>query len=371
MKSDAGAILERALPIGGIVLVFALGALALTPFLPALLWSVFISVALLPLYDHAVAGAGRWRGMVTAVFAVGLVVVVLLPMLVLLRAILGLLPELAIGLVEGGALARLGLDLPANMPATWADLLAGVQDDLAALRTLIGDDLRLLASSVMLEGRLVGHFVLEFLLGLILAALILHHQERLGGLAARMAEKLGGARARDLGARSVLTIRYTVLGILGSAAVQTAVAAFAYWLVGAPHWPLLAFATFLLGLLQVGPLLIWAPLCLWLWLDERTGMAVFLALWGLVAVGLSDNLVKALVVARGADLPAILVFLGAVGGLLTWGIVGIFLGPVILALCLELALWWIGEERGAASRAPPDATTIPTPDQPPEERSRP
>ena len=371
MRSDAGAILERALPIGGIVLVFALGALALSPFLPALLWSVFISVALLPLYDHAVVRAGRWRGMITAAFAVGLVAVVLLPMLVLLRAILGLLPELAIGLVEGGALARLGLDLPANMPATWADLLAGVQDDLSALRTLIGDDLRLLASSVMLEGRLVGHFVLEFLLGLILASLILHHHERLGALATEAARKLGGARALDLGRRSVLTIRYTVLGILGSAAVQTAVAALAYWIVGAPHWPLLAFATFLLGLLQVGPVLIWAPLCLWLWLDDRTGMAVFLALWGLVAVGLSDNLVKAVVVARGADLPAILVFLGAVGGLLTWGIVGIFLGPVILALCLELALWWIGEERGAASRAPPDATTIPTPDQPPEERSRP
>jgi predicted PurR-regulated permease PerM len=74
-------------------------------------------------------------------------------------------------------------------------------------------------------------------------------------------------------------------------------------------------------------------------------MAIFLTLWGLFAIGLSDNLVKALVVSRGADLPAILVFLGAVGGLLVWGIVGIFLGPVLLALCLELTLWWLGEER--------------------------
>ena len=146
-----------------------------------------------------------------------------------------------------------------------------------------------------------------------------------------------------LAERSVPTIRYTVLGILGSAAVQTAIAAFAYWLVGVPHWPLLAFATFMLGLLQVGPVLIWGPLALWLWWSGQSGMAIFLALWGLFAVGLSDNAVKAVVVARGANLPATLVFLGAVGGLLIWGVVGIFLGPVILALCLELILWWLEE----------------------------
>jgi predicted PurR-regulated permease PerM len=106
-------------------------------------------------------------------------------------------------------------------------------------------------------------------------------------------------------------------------------------------------ATFLLGMLQVGPVLIWAPLSLWLWLDGQVGMAIFLAIWGLFAVGLSDNVVKSLVVSRGANLPAILVFLGAVGGLLVWGIVGIFLGPIILALCHELTLWWLGEDRHA------------------------
>ncbi len=144
--------------------------------------------------------------------------------------------------------------------------------------------------------------------------------------------------------RSVLTIRYTVLGILGSAAVQTALAAFSFWVVGVPHWPLLAFASFLLGLLQVGPVLVWGPIAIWLWLQDNTGMAIFLSVWGLIVVGLSDNAVKSLVVARGADLPTVLVFLGAVGGLLIWGIVGIFLGPVVLALCMELLLWWLEDE---------------------------
>jgi predicted PurR-regulated permease PerM len=199
----------------------------------------------------------------------------------------------------------------------------------------------------MLEGRLIGHFILEFLLGLILAAMILHNAEHLQRLATKAAMKVGGQRGHDLAHRAVVTIRYAVLGILGSAAVQAGVAALAYWFVEAPHWPLLAMATFLLGMLQVGPVLIWAPLSLWLWLDGQFGMAILLTLWGLFAVGLSDNVVKALVVSRGANLPAIMVFLGAVGGLLVWGIVGIFLGPIILALCHELTLWWLGEDRHA------------------------
>ncbi len=345
MHAAAKDILDKGLPIGVIVGVFLLGAIALGPFVPALLWSVFVSVALLPLYASLVNLFGGRRRLVTALTAIGLILVVLLPMMFLLRSIIAILPELAVAIAEEGNLETIGLDLPANMPATWHDLWNGIRDDLGSVRRLVGDDLRHLLSSVMFEGRLIGHFVLEFLLGLILAAIILHNAAQLSRLSSKAALQLGGERGLDLGARSILTIRYTVLGILGSAAVQSGVAAFAYWLVGVPHWPLLAFATFMLGLLQVGPVLIWAPISAWLWIDGETGPAVFLVLWGLLAVGLSDNVVKALVVSRGADLPAILVFLGAVGGLFVWGVVGIFLGPVILALCLELTLWWLGEER--------------------------
>jgi len=353
MHDDLRETIEKALPLGVIVIVFLLGALALSPFVPALLWAVFVSVALMPFHARLALRLGNRRGFATAATAIGMFVIVLVPMLFLLRSILAVLPELAVAVAEDGTLDRIGVDLPAGMSATWSALWAGLRDDLESLRALVGDDMRLLLSSVLFEGRLIGHFVLEFLLGLILAAIILHNAPALGRLVTKAALKLGDRRGLDLGARSVLTIRYTVLGILGSAAVQAGVAAFAYWLVDAPHWPLLAFATFMLGLLQVGPVLIWAPLALWLWLDQQTGMAIFLVVWGLLAVGLSDNLVKALVVSRGADLPAILVFLGAVGGLLVWGIVGIFLGPVILALCLELTLWWLGEDRKQADAPPP------------------
>ncbi len=345
MLSRTRDTVQKALPLGGLALIFLLGALTLSPFLPALLWALFISVAILPFHTQLVDRLGQRRALATGLTAIGLILVSLVPMLILLRSVVALLPELAIAVANKDSLEWIGFDLPAGTSATWRDLWLGLRDDLEALRTLIGDDLRLLLSTMMFEGRLIGYFVLELLLGLIISAIILHNSRYLSRLANKAALKLGGERVADLGVRSVQTIRYTVLGVLGSAAVQAGVAAFAYWLVEAPHWPLLAFATFMLGLLQVGPVLIWAPMAVWLWMNDQTGMAIFLVLWGLFAVGLSDNLVKALVVSRGANLPTILVFLGAVGGLFVWGVVGVFLGPVILALCLELILWWLGEER--------------------------
>jgi len=240
------------------------------------------------------------------------------------------------------------------MAGTWREIWENLRADLERLRSVIGNNLSLMLSTVMLERRLVGQFALEFLLGLILASIILHNAPALERLTAKAALKLGRQRGQNLARRSVLTIRYAVLGIMGSAAVQATVAAAAYWFVGAPHWPLLGMATFILGMLQVGPVLIRAPLSLWLWVEGQSGMAILLALWGMFAVGLSDNVVKALVVSRGANLPAILVFLGAIGGLMVWGIVGIFLGPIILALCYELALWWLDEDRSAGEPELPD-----------------
>lgn len=347
MKAEARELLERILPIGAIAIVFFMGALTLSPFAPALLWSVFVSIALHPLHVSLSGRLGGRRGLATTTIIIGLIFFVLIPMLFLVRSVIAVLPEIAILLVEGGHLESIGLDLPTNIPPTWVDLWNGLRDDFEAVRRLVGDDLRLLFSTLILEGRLVGHFVLEFLLGLILAAVILQNADPLERLSSKAFQKLGGARGLQLAVRSVLTIRYTVLGILGSAAVQTAIAAFAYVIVGLPHWPLLAFATFMLGLLQVGPVLIWGPLAVWLWLDGQTGMAIFLAGWGLFVVGLSDNAVKAIVVARGANLPTTLVFLSALGGLIIWGVVGIFLGPVILALCLELIIWWLQEDVAA------------------------
>ncbi len=143
MKAEARELLERLLPIGAIAIVFMLGALALSPFAPALLWAVFVSIALHPLHVSLSDRFGGSHGLATAAIVVGLIFFVLIPMLFFLRSVIAVLPELAILLVEGGHLESIGLDLPANMPPTWVDLWNGLRDDFEAVRRLVGNDLRL------------------------------------------------------------------------------------------------------------------------------------------------------------------------------------------------------------------------------------
>ncbi len=223
----------------------------------------------------------------------------------------------------------------------WNELLA----DLQSIRQQFGLEFRPVVTWLVAEGRLIGVFVLEFVLGVFVATALLHRARPISEGFRQVAENVGGSFAGEMIDRAVITVRATVFGVLGSAAAQSAVATIAFVIVGAPHWPILALLTFLLAMIQIGPVLVWLPLSVWLWSNDQQTASIFMALWGLFAVGFSDNVVKTLVVSKGSSLPSILAFLGAIGGFLTWGIMGIVLGPVVIAVCYQLVLKWVTTER--------------------------
>jgi predicted PurR-regulated permease PerM len=344
-------IVESSLPLLLLVGLFVLALATLLPFLPAVLWGVILSVALLPLHAWFRRQFGGRNLAATWVVSVLLVVILVLPMVFLSRAIIAFVPD-AIAWVSGlGGTDMLPDDAALVLPASReiADIWAALLADIAVIRDHFGEELRPAAFWLLGEGRLVGTFVIEFALGVILAAVLMHRAEAANSLGHRLLEHLGGTSATRMGRHAVAAIRSTVLGLLGSAAVQTVVATAAYVIVGLPHWPILALATYILALVQIGPVLIWGPAALWLWMTDQPGYAVFLIAWGILVVGLSDNVVKALFVSRGAQIPALLAFLGAVGGLLTWGIVGIFVGPVILGVTYQLVVQWVPKEERAVA----------------------
>lgn len=351
---------DAALPILALVLVLLLGFTTLQPFLPAILWGIFLSISLRPLHERLVTVFHGRRGGASLAVGVLLTLVLVLPLVGLSRSIVAFIPEVLVWFSEEGvpmiaSEAEAGAAKPGpsgEIASAWDTLVWDIQ----FIRGHFGDELRPAAFWLIREGRLVGVFVVEFALGVLLATVLLHRAGPLSRASFAVLDRIGGPFAAELGQRSVMTIRSTVLGLLGSAAAQTAVASFAYFLVGVPHWPVLALLTFMLGLVQVGPILIWLPISFWLWSNGEVWMAVFMTVWGLVVIGLTDNVVKSLVLARGAEVPALVAFLGAVGGLMTWGIVGIFLGPVILAVCYQLALRWTAESRDpGAPTAPGEA----------------
>jgi predicted PurR-regulated permease PerM len=152
---------------------------------------------------------------------------------------------------------------------------------------------------------------------------------------------------------ALATTRAVVYGILGTALAQGVLMAIGLWIAGFKAAPLLGLATFFLSPVPIGPPLIWIPTSIILFVEGSPGWGVFLFLWGMLVVSSVDNVIKPLIISHGSDLPFILVLLGVFGGVVAFGFIGVFLGPVLLALGFAMIKEWAG----AAPEASPARET--------------
>jgi predicted PurR-regulated permease PerM len=167
-------------------------------------------------------------------------------------------------------------------------------------------------------------------------------------------ERLAGHRAKQLIEVTAGTVSRVVNGILGTALAQSVLALIGFWISGVPGAMLLGLLTFFLSIIPMGPPLVWLPAALWLYSQGEIGWAIFLAGYGLVVVSSIDNVIKPYLISRGGSLPLLLVFMGVLGGLLAFGFIGVFLGPVILAVGYALLSEWM---RPAAATEKPSETS--------------
>ena len=143
-----------------------------------------------------------------------------------------------------------------------------------------------------------------------------------------------GADAESLAART------RVLEWTPEHLAQGVLAAIGFAIAGVPGAVLLGVATFFLSVVPVGPPLVWGGAALWLFQQGLPGWAAFVAAWGFLVVSTVDNVIKPFIISRGASLPFAIVFLGVLGGVLAFGVIGVFLGPTLLAVGYRLALEW-------------------------------
>ncbi|MGE5472025.1 MAG: AI-2E family transporter [Bacteroidota bacterium] len=146
------------------------------------------------------------------------------------------------------------------------------------------------------------------------------------------AHKLGGQLGEEMLDKARGTVLGVMLGIVGTAAAQGTVAMLGFLIAGVPGAMLLGFATFFLSMIPIGPPLIWGGAAAWLYSQEQSGWAIFMVLYGTFIISSIDNFVKPVLIARGAGISILLIGLGVLGGVLVFGFIGIFLGPVLLAL---------------------------------------
>jgi predicted PurR-regulated permease PerM len=232
----------------------------------------------------------------------------------------------------------------------------GLHDLLPKLSPYAGDVTRWFVAQV----GSVGFLLLQFLITVVIAAVMYASGEEAADLVRRFARRLGGERGAGVVDLAGGAIRGVALGVGGTAIVQAVVSGLGLLIAGVPVAGLLTALTFMLCIAQIGPVLVLVPATVWAFWADHTGGGVLLIVVTVVVTTL-DNVLRPLLIRMGADLPLLLIFSGVIGGLLAFGLVGIFIGPVVLAVAYTLLEAWMADgepvpvEAAAEAEEPPAA----------------
>jgi predicted PurR-regulated permease PerM len=356
-KPERGAQFEP-FPINGVLAAIVIGiltvatALTLKPFFPAILWAIVLAVTAAPLNNwilRGLPGRPRLTGFLTSAV---LVLILVLPAFGLTRAIIAYTPAI-MAWVDQVSAERFS-QAPAAIRSI--PLVGGfLSDNWEAISQHINGYVAHFKADIeewllwgLQEVENVGLFIFEIGFAVILAGVVLANRDRVTGFATTFFDRIGGSFATRLLGKSVVTTRSTVRGVVGSAIAESVVAAFGYWLAGVPAWALLGGLTFFAALVQIGAPLVWIPVAIWLFAENEPAWAIFMVVWGAVVVYSVENFSRPILAGKASHLPGLLIFVGVVGGLFAWGLIGIFLGPVILAVAYELIQDWLrADDKGA------------------------
>jgi predicted PurR-regulated permease PerM len=181
------------------------------------------------------------------------------------------------------------------------------------------------------------------------ASFYLGGESAAAGLQAGM-RRVAGARGAYLLKLVGNTVRGAVYGIIGTSLVQAVLCGLGYWIVGLPSPVLLALATFFLAVLPGGPMIIIVPGAIWLVQNGATGWAIFLVVWALLAGILTDNVLKPMLIGKSSKVPYILIMVGVLGGAIMFGLLGVFIGPTLLAVAHAVLRDWVRTEAAAEEK---------------------
>ena len=309
------------------------------------MWATTLVIATWPLLVRTQAALGGKRWGAVLVMTVGLILIVLLPLSIALAAVIA----------HSDRIVALVVALPDfRLPAApaWLAGLPMVGDVASRQWQKIADSgLRDLAHLVTpYTGTIsrwfvgaagsVGGLFIHLLLTIAISAVLFATGERAMDMCLRFGERLAGARGEEIVRLAGMAIRSVALGVVVTAVAQSLVAGIGLWIAGVPQAGVLSAVILLLCIAQLGPSLIMIPATIWLFVVGATGPGIVMVVFTALALGL-DNVLRPVLIKRGAHLPLLLILTGVIGGLLAFGLLGLFLGPVVLAVTYTLLLHWI------------------------------
>ena len=323
------------------------------PFLALMVWALILAITLYPLHQKLVNLSGGKEGRAATLLVLGGILLIVMPTAVLMSSLADSVQDL-IRNVRNNT-----LQIPAPSPgvAEWPivgkqlhALWSQAHTDLPALVPRMQPKIGELAKAAAGMVARMGGAILLFLFSFIIAGIIMAFGESGARSARAIFGRLAGtARGEELAKLSTATIRAVALGVLGVACIQAVILGLVLLIAGLPGAGVLALIVLLLGIVQVPALLVTMPAIAYLWFsgDYGTVAAITYTVLLLIA-GMADNVLKPLLLGRGVEAPMPVILLGALGGMATTGLLGMFVGATVLALGYQLFMQWVSDNPDAS-----------------------
>lgn len=340
-----------------ITLIAFLGYLVISllqPFATILLWAVILAVAVYPVFSWLEGLLGGRKGLAATVISLCLLVSVVGPAVLLGGSAIDSLRLIAVSLTEETFVVPPPSETVKSWPLVgeelyqaWENAAAHLGDTLVRFAPQLGT----LGTHLLGFAAGLGGGILQFVLSILFAGLMLRSTGALSEGTRTIARRLTTRRGDVLVDMAAATIRNVSRGVIGVAILQTVLAAIGLMIADVPAAGLIAIGVLVFAIIQIGPGILLIPVIIWVWSAMPTTTAILFTAY-MLPVMLLDNFLKPIMMARGLSTPMIVIFVGVIGGTLSNGLLGVFIGPIVLAVFYDLVTNWVSSaepDRGEPS----------------------
>jgi predicted PurR-regulated permease PerM len=328
------------------------------PFLIPLIWAALIAIATWPLMVKLQARLAGRRGLAVTIMTLVILLIVLIPLAFSVLAIVNNAGDI----IE--RIKTLVVSIPLSPPrwlqqiplagkkitARWIEFTALSPEDRTTIVTPYAKTALMWFAA---KAGSVGMFILQFLLTTIITAILYANGETVRSGILSFARSLAGQHGEDVTILAAQAVRAVALGVVVTAIIQAGIGGIGLFVTGVPGAAILTAVMIMLCLAQVGPALVLIPALIWMYWSGQALWGTVLLIFTLPALIL-DNIIKPILIKKGANLPLLLIFAGVIGGLIAFGIIGLFIGPVVLAVTYTLFKAWVSEHDGEEREAQAD-----------------
>ena len=339
---------ELAIRLGVLALLLALSVFLIRPFITIGIWSIVLTVALYPVYDWMSGRLGGRRRLAAFLLTIVNLLIVIGPATWLTLGLIDSLRELS----EHLDLSALALPPPPHAVKSWPIIGESIYQfwDLASTNfeaafAKIAPQLKPFGSILLRIAEGAGIGAVKFFIAIIVAGFLFSPAPSLVHVVTLFSRRLASGRGEQFVRLAAATIRAVSRGVVGVSALQALLAGVGLVAAGIPGASLITSAVLILGIIQIGPSVVLIPVIIWSWIAMETTTALLFSVY-MIPVSLLDNVLRPIVMARGLDTPTLIIVFGVVGGTISYGITGLFLGPIVLAVIWELLTVWIREREG-------------------------